>query len=81
MNKLIIAIIVLILLAVGLYFWLQLPASSPYGDQTPTQTAPPSPVPAQPSDTTNAINEELNRVDLGDLDREFEGVDRDLEGL
>ena len=81
MNKLIIVIIALLLLAVGLYFWLQLPASSPYGEQPLAQPTTSNPTLSQPSDATPAINEELDRVDLGDLDKEFEEVDRDLQGL
>ncbi|HHE67512.1 MAG TPA: hypothetical protein ENL33_00400 [Candidatus Parcubacteria bacterium] len=34
-----------------------------------------------PEDTTKAINQELNNIDIGDLDAEFEAIDQDLNSL
>ena len=35
----------------------------------------------QPSDTSTAIQQEVESLDLGDLDKEFQGIDADLEKL
>ena len=32
-------------------------------------------------DSTSAINQELNSVDVGDLDKEFQAIDSDLNSL
>lgn len=87
MNKFIIATIVLILLAFGLFFWLQLQYKqySPYKEQ-PSQAVPPPPQPqpsvqTPPSDTTASISRDLDTVDLGNLDQEFDAIDKNLQGL
>lgn len=80
MNKaFIIAIIILVILAVGLFFWTQYSAYSPLQEKQPAaQISPPAPLPV---DATGEISRDLDAVDPGDLDREFQEVDRDLEGL
>jgi len=35
----------------------------------------------QLSDTSTAIQQEVESLDLGDLDKEFQGIDADLEQL
>ena len=49
---------------------------------------PPAPQPVAtppsgetPSDSTTQINQSLNDVDLGDLDKEFQQIDADLNSL
>lgn len=66
MNKTLIAIIVLAAVVI-LGFWLMGPA------EAPSDTAE--------ADTTAAINQSLNSVDLGDLDKEFQDVTAELNNL
>ena len=69
MNKnTIIAIIVLGILALAGVWWFQ-------------SSKGPSPASEQPSDTTGAILQDADALDLGDLDKEFQDIDRDLQTL
>ncbi len=83
-KSLIVAIIILVAVAIGLFFWLQYSFYSPLQEQEQkqqpaAQTSPPAS--AQPSDTAASISRDVDAVDLGDLDKEFDQVDQDLQGL
>jgi hypothetical protein len=43
--------------------------------------APTAPAPALPEDSTQAINEELQVLDVGDIEQDFQGIDADLDTL
>jgi FtsZ-interacting cell division protein ZipA len=69
MNKnIIIGIIVVAILVLGGLWWMRSNKSSG-----------PAPLPA--ADTTGAIIEDADALDLGDLDQEFQDIDRDLQTL
>jgi hypothetical protein len=72
MKKILTIIIVLVVLAV-LVFWLATRTSAPTG---PADTAE-----ILGEDTTSAINEQLEGLDLGDLDAEFQQIDAELNQL
>lgn len=73
MKKTLTIIIVLAVLAV-LIIWLVTRTSAPtIGPEGATDVLG--------GDTTSAINEDLNSLDLGDLDAEFEQIDADLNQL
>ena len=86
MNKnlviVIVIVIVLVLAGVGLWYW-QSGRLTPYSTTTtfPSETVS-APAPQTPAeDTTAMINKALNNVDFGDLDREFQVIDTDLNSL
>lgn len=41
----------------------------------------PEPAELSPRETASALDTELEEIDLGDLDAEFEDIDKDLESL
>ncbi len=57
-----------------LLFWFWQQGVIPFGQQTeePAGTE---------GDTTQEIQQQLDEVDLGDLDTEFQDIDKDLESL
>jgi predicted negative regulator of RcsB-dependent stress response len=75
-------IAILILLAIW-YWWAQ--------KSVVTQEVAPSAPPSQPAvavqpvppkeDSVSSINQELNGIDLGNLDQEFQAIDQDLNSL
>lgn len=72
MKKTLTIVIILVVVAV-LVIWLAIRTSAPAG---PADTAE-----ILGQDTTPAINEQLNSLDLGDLDAEFQQIDADLNQL
>ncbi len=72
---LIVGVVVLILLAVGVYMYMsgQKPAKAPAVQSTNNQ-----PVPIQPKDTTQ---EDLNAIDVASPDSDFVSIDSDLQSL
>ena len=69
MNKnIIIAIIVLVILALGGLWWVRSNKGSNY-------------VPLQPNDTTGMIIQDADALDMGDIDKEFQDIDKDLQTL
>lgn len=77
MNKnIVIAIVIILILAVlGLGFW--------YWQTQRAEIAPTTPAPEEPTtgDTTGAINQELESVDVNGLDPNFKEIDAELENL
>ena len=70
-KTLLIIIIVLALTAISVWWWTSRSAPSL-----------PSLEPEAPgSDTTSAIESELQNIDLGDLDAEFQNLDADINSL
>ena len=67
-KKLLIAIIVIILAAAGIWWWRSQAPATPSGE-------------AAGNDDTATISQELETVDLGDLDKEFQSIDADLNAL
>ena len=71
-----IAVAVAILLVLGIW-WQMNRAGGP--SLTPSGSGQPSS--AVGSDDTSAISQDLNSVDLGSVDAEFQNIDRDLNSL
>ena len=67
-KKLLIAIIVIVLAAAALWWWQSQVPAAPSAEETG-------------SDDTATISQELDAVDLGDLDKEFQTIDADLNAL
>lgn len=74
MNKNILIVIVVIaaLVLAGVWFWSR-QSSAPSQTQQPTSQ--------EPSDTTGSIQADLESLDLGDVDKEFQVIDADLNSL
>lgn len=69
MNKnIVIGIIVLAILVLGGVWLLQ-------------SNKEQSPVPLQPADTTGMIIKDADALNVGDLDKEFQDIDKDLQTL
>ncbi len=83
-NIIIAAVIVVVVLAlVGVGFWYWQKSQTPAAPSTVgTVGTPPSPdAPAPKEDLTTAINQDLGNIDMGDLDKDFQGVDSDINSL
>ncbi len=67
MNKqtLLLAVVVIILVVLGVWYF----------------SSAPQPVPVTPADNSTAILNDVNSVDLGDLNSDFQGVNADINGL
>ncbi len=64
---------VVVLIGLGIWYW-----------QIQTTTIPTAPATAPltvEEDSTSAIDQELDSVDIGDLDKEFQAIDADLNSL
>lgn len=73
-NVLIIILVVVVLVILGVIFFRPgTPVTAPTTGETPGATLSP--------DSTGAINQELESVDLGNLDAEFQSIDSDLNSL
>ena len=71
-NILIVIVIVIVLVLAGVWFWSK-------QSSAPSQTQQPSS--QEPSDTTGSINADLEALDFPDVDKEFQGIDADLNTL
>lgn len=78
MTKTAIIIIIVILVGAVILLWMFNPGQ--YAPPQPQQPQPQTQTPP-PADSTQSINQEVDAVDLGNLDREFETIDKDLQGL
>ena len=73
MNNKIIFLIVIVVLSVLGYV---------YQDKLGTYFAPTTKVEITvPSDTTEVINTEVQNIDIGDIDSDFESIDKDINTL
>ena len=69
MNKnILIGIVVIAVILVGVWIFLQ------QGTETQQESQ-------APADTTSSIQADLDALDLGDVDAEFESIDQDLNSL
>lgn len=80
MNKnIIIAIVIILILAVlGLGFWYW---QSQKAEILPAPAVPAAEEVSAVGDTTNAINKELEDIDVNGLDPNFKEIDAELENL
>ena len=76
-NKVILIVVAVVLLGLVIYFATRSKAPGDlYGGES--QSLPP---PLEGSDNSAAINQELQSVDLGDLESEFQSIDSELNNL
>lgn len=75
-TKIYIVVVLVAVLIVGVGAWLMLTPEKPQA-----VTPPPSPVAIPAQDSTAAIFNDLNAVELGNIDQEFKDVDADLNAL
>lgn len=81
----IIFIIGVTIILIGLGIWYRqaqkgkIIAPSVNAPETPEVSQPTSPVTKE--DSTSALNQELNSINIGDLDKEFQTIDSDLNSL
>jgi len=69
MNKTFLIILaIIILLLAGIWLWTY-KASAPSSQQI------------TPTDATSVINKDLQNIDTGDLDQEFQDIDKNLQSL
>lgn len=68
--------VVVILVGLGIWYW----QSQEEEIVTPSAAIPTAPATIK-EDSTSAINQELNSIDVGDLDKEFQAIDSDLNSL
>ena len=71
--------VVIVLVGLGIWYW-QVQKSKTILPIIPSATAPTTPVTIK-EDSVSAINQELNSADIGDLDKEFQAIDSDLNSL
>ena len=67
-------LIILLIFVAGFALWL----SSFWSDQTEDAVLSPT---ARTSNTAEAISADIEGIELGDLDAEFESIDKDLSNL
>ncbi len=65
-------IVAILILVVAGVWMVKLGSTLPSGEEE---------VPAADGDTTSEINEELQGMNIGDLEGEFQAVDEELQGL
>jgi len=76
--------LLLLLILIIIWYWGVKKTVVP-PEMTPSISPSPTPSPTQSvslkEDSISAINEELNSIDLGDLEKEFQTIDADLNAL
>ncbi len=72
MKKLIWIIVIIVIVIVGFLIW---------GRRANRVSAPTGAEVVPGNDTTAAINQNLNSLDVGDLNQEFQSIDADLNQL
>lgn len=77
--------LIVILILLGIWYWV-VQKNVVLQEVTPTATPsqPPAAVqqPVSPKeDSVSAINQELNSIDVGNLDQEFQAIDSNLNSL
>ncbi|MEK9168237.1 MAG: hypothetical protein AAB698_00335 [Patescibacteria group bacterium] len=72
--------VVVVLVGLGVWYW-QVQKEEIIAPSADISTVPEvAPLTAK-EDSTSAINQELNSVDVGNLDKEFQAIDSDLNSL
>lgn len=70
-KKLAIIVVVIIVLALGAWYFLK--GSATTGETTGEETTP--------TEEAQAVNDELNGIDVGDTNQELESIDNELNNL
>ncbi|OGE76001.1 MAG: hypothetical protein A3C85_00505 [Candidatus Doudnabacteria bacterium RIFCSPHIGHO2_02_FULL_48_21] len=78
-HKLLTILVLTVVLLVGVIYYANNRPDVQYETKTPnTQTGQTA---TQADDDTDVINSEIENVDLGDIDREFQAIDSDINSL
>ena len=80
MSKTLLIIIVIIAAIAGFWLWNSNKSEEGLGPIPNTQGLPQLP-PVSNGDTTTQIQEDLNKIDLGDIEQQFKNIDADLNSL
>lgn len=75
-KKSLIIIVAIVAIAALFLIWLRLSSNDRFGTPNPTSSISPSPSAPQLN-----IDQELNSLNLGNIDQEFQSVDKDLNSL
>ena len=76
MNKTIWTIVIIVIIAAGYWLW-----NSKWGSQPGPESALPEVPEVSQEDTTTAIQQDLEQIDLGDIEEQFQGIDSELNNL
>lgn len=86
-NKIIVIIVAILVIAamiLSTVYWkqpVQAPTIQPGAEGAAQQKADTLAPTSVSQDSTTAIDQELNKIDTGNLDKEFQGIDEDIKGL
>lgn len=69
--------IVVVLAGLGIWYW-QIQKSK---TAIPSSVVIPATQSTAKEDSVSTVNQELNNIDIGDLDKEFQAIDTDLNSL
>lgn len=75
MNKSIWIIVIIVIIAVGYWLW-----NSKWQQPAPESALPEVPEVSQ-EDMTAVIQQDLEQTDLGDIEKQFQGIDAELNSL
>lgn len=81
MNKTLLIIIVIIAAIAGFWLWNSNKSEKGLLGPTPAVEGLPQLLEVSKGDTTGQIQEDLDKIDLGDIDKEFESIDSELNNL
>jgi cell division protein FtsN len=85
-SKTVLIIVAVVIVAIIAVIWWQMggkkesPVSKMGPTEVPTDVSPEVPA-GTLEDTTPVINQELQSIDTGDLEKEFQQIDKDLNNL
>ncbi|MEK7537168.1 MAG: hypothetical protein AAB584_01875 [Patescibacteria group bacterium] len=81
MSKILLIIIVIIAAIAGFWLWSSNKSDEGLLESTPSAEGLPQLPEVSEGDTTSQIQEDLDNIDLGDIDKQFENIDADLNNL
>ncbi len=76
-TKILIVLVVIVIALLGVVYF----SSEKGDDQNSMENSNQSPANGTAIDTTSAINADIENIDLGDVDTEFQEIDQDLNSL
>ena len=81
MSKTLLIIIVIIAAIAGFWLWNSNKLEEGLLEPTPVSQGLPQLPEVSQGDTTSQIQEDLDKIDVGDIDNQFENIDTDLNNL
>jgi len=80
-KNIIIIILAIIAVAASVYWYLNYAKAPAVTPDTSLMTAEQIETSLKEDDTTGNINDAIDNIDLGDLDKEFQSIDSELQNL